>query len=167
MKFLFSFFALFCSLAGFALNFHDVVYELPAEAASWTCQVIEQKRHEAFIYTPDEEILDDNFEFFSVSAHPLALELINPSTLCWMFKRLYPDMEVEFQVLNTYADSLLYHWYAHVHGEQKIQGWGRIFLTQSCVVQLNYVSEKSVYWHEAESVWLPILMAAENKSHFP
>jgi hypothetical protein len=165
MKYLLVVIASFFMVTAYGKTFHDIEFELPQEAASWSCEPICHARLKALVYSPDET--NENFEFFSVTLFPSAFELANSSTLAELFTRSYPDLDVTFQVLDTYADGLLYYWSAKDQIEEKIYGWGRVFLTHSALVQLNYASVKNDSHELAESIWLPVLIDAKNHSHFP
>lgn len=162
MKYVFSFLSCFAFLSAFAATIHDVEYHLPKMARDWEIgNKLENEKGTTIIYIPKTAPGTVNREFFGVSANYYRTDINNPRTIKDVLTKMYPDMTVDFQVLDKNDTGLIYEWSIKDNQQERAHGWGRVFAINEGTVVLSYQTENTSEVAKARSIWLPVLKEAQ------
>lgn len=161
MKYFFMALSNFVCGLGFAETIQHVEYHLPKAAEDWVIgNKLENEKGTTIIYIPPGVEREEAEEFFGVNTNRLSSNLSNPEAIKLSLTKMFPNLNIDFRVLEKDKDSLTYEWSAQENDQEKIHGWGRAFSNKDGSVVLSYQTDNISKVPEARSVWLPALKEA-------
>ncbi len=166
MKIFFVFVSCLFAVSSFAENIQQVKYQLPKAAENWVVHnKLENEKGTTIVYTPKEVEKQEAKEFFGVNANRLSINPNNSEALKLGLTKLFPNMKIDFRILEKDKDSVIYEWSAQENGAQKIHGLGRAFSTKEGSVVLGYQTQNISNIQQARSVWLQALKEAKQEAN--
>lgn len=164
MKYLFILLSCLVGGIGFAETIQHVEYHLPKAAENWVMgNKLESKKGTTLIYIPQGVERQNAKEFFGVSANHLPSDPDNSEAIKLGLTKIFPNMKIEFRVLEKDKDSITYEWSAQENSSEKIHGWGRAFSSNEGTVVLDYQTENISNIPQARSIWLQALKEAKQQ----
>lgn len=156
---------LFCLLLAIASceTIGGVQYQLPQQISQqWViANQMENEKSRTIIYIPKGFSRENAKEFFGVNANKYPSDLDNILAFKASFAKLYPNMQVDVEILEKNQNSLLYELTAKENGRENIHGWGRVFSTKGGTVLLGYQTEDIPSVAAGRFDWLPVLREAK------
>lgn len=146
--------------SGFAETIQNVEYSLPKEAKDWIIgNKLESEKGTTIVYLPEGK----RGEFFAINANYLASDVNDPAPIEVALTKIYPNLDIEFKVIDKVEDGIIYEWVALKDDKEGIHGWGRTFSTNEGTVVLGYQTENIAEIAKAFSIWFPVLKKAHLK----
>lgn len=158
MKYLFILFSFFFFSSLSAEIIQNVEYQLPKAAERWVIgNQLENEKGSTIVYTPAGVERQQAKEFFGVNANSLPSD---SSHIKATLATVYPNMKIDFHIVEKTQDGLIYEWGAQENGVEKVHGFGRMFSSDKGTVLLEYQTEEISTISSARSTWLPVLHEA-------
>ncbi len=160
MKYLFTLLSCLAFGCAFAETIQHVEYHLPKAAENWVVgNKLESEKGTTIIYIPPGVERQNAKEFFGVNSNCLTSKN-DPASIKVGLARSFPNMNIDFRVLEQDKDSIAYEWSAQENGIEKTHGWGRAFSNKDGSVVLGYYTEDISNVPQARSIWVQALKEA-------
>lgn len=139
-----------------------VDYTLPNATQYWQLKnQSEEGRSVTFLYVPKGIV--NPTEFFAASSTPQLIDVADLSSLKNSFQKLYPNMTIDIQVLESKKGDVLYEWSGKLQGKETMHGWGRAFHTEDGTVLFTFQSQDVSNVNALRDKWLPVFKGAKAK----
>ena len=164
MKFIATLFCCLMFVAGFAETIGNLEYQLPEGAKDWEmANKLHNEKGTTLIYIPKGASRETSKESFGINTNYFSSNLDDGSEIKMALKAIYPEMNIELQILEKGDNGLVYEWAAKESGQEKVHGWGRVFSTQDGSTVLSYQTENIPDLNKARNIWLPALKKAHQR----
>lgn len=163
MKYIFTIlFSLFFATS-FAETIANVEYTLPSAAKDWQVGTkFETKEGNTYIYIPKDSQTETSTQFFAVNSNHLPLNLDNIAVVNAIISKFFPNMQLELKQIDKGDKNATYEWSVKRDNEEKIHGWGRVFVGgKEGVVVLVYQTRNVADLEAAKAIWLPVIKDAK------
>lgn len=154
----------------------NVEFQLPQMTPEWVRDKrLENEKGLTQIYVPEsfndksQDIGDDQDnesdknikEFFGVNSNKLKTNLNDLTSFRTALTKLFPNQQIDLQILEKRTDSILYEWTAKANGLERVHAWTRAFSTPNGTVVLMYQTDNIREITKARAIWLPVLREAK------
>ncbi len=168
MKYLMSLIYL-CTLittSAFAGTIENVEYQLPRSAKEW--EIADQLQNEkgtTEIYVPKGSNKEQVKEFFGVNSNHYQSNVNDTDSIKKGISSMYPGMNIDLWAVEKNKDDLIYEWTAKKNGQEKIHGWGRVFVNNNGSITLAYQTEDVSNIQKTREIWVPVFKSATRISN--
>lgn len=159
---------IFCLFVSFlsAEVLEDVEYSLPKEAQDWkVANKIENENGATIIYIPKDSDNELISEYFGVNSNHFKFSGNEVESIKEGLSTFFPNMEIDVKQIEKSNESFLYEWSVKENSEDKVHGWGRVFVKPDGTAILNFQTEDIANVPGKRSIWLPAIKEAKIKAN--